>query len=156
MEDKAHDRELLQLVTFTAAGEKFGVDIARVQEIIRTVEITKVPSAPFFCEGIISLRGKVIPIISLRRRFGKPDKQKDSATRIIVVEIHKRVVGFVVDAVSEVLRIPASTVEPPPPVTAGIEAEYIAGVGKLEDRLLILLELEKLLACEELAALGAL
>lgn len=110
---KKQDDELLQLVTFSIGEEEFGVNILKVQEIIRTMEITKVPRAPEFVEGVINLRGKVIPIIDLRRRFGLVPKAHDKNTRIIVIEINNIIVGFVVDAVSEVLRIPASTVEPP-------------------------------------------
>ena len=148
------DDDLLQLVTFSTGDEEFGVDILRVQEIIRTMAITKVPKAPEFVEGVINLRGKVIPIIDLRRRFGLQSKAHDKHTRIIVIEINTMIVGFVVDSVSEVLRIPASTVEPPPPVVAGLESEYISGVGKLEDRLLILLDLDRLLSRADIEALG--
>ena len=148
------DAELLQLVTFSIGEEEFGVDILKVQEIIRTMEITKVPRAQDFVEGVINLRGKVIPIIDLRRRFGFTSKEHDKHTRIIVIEINNMIVGFVVDSVSEVLRIPAATVEPPPPVVAGVESEYISGVGKLEDRLLILLDLDKLLSNEDMEALA--
>ncbi len=151
---KRQDAELLQLVTFSIAEEEFGVDILKVQEIIRTMEITKVPRAPEFVEGVINLRGKVIPILDLRRRFGLVSREHDKHTRIIVIEINNMIVGFVVDSVSEVLRIPASTVEPPPPVVAGLESEYISGVGKLEDRLLILLDLDSLLSSEEKSALS--
>ena len=150
------DDELLQLVTFSTGDEEFGVDILRVQEIIRTMAITKVPKAPEFVEGVINLRGKVIPIIDLRRRFGLQSKAHDKHTRIIVIEINTMIVGFVVDSVSEVLRIPTSTVEPPPPVVAGLESEYISGVGKLEDRLLILLDLDRLLSRADIEALGQL
>ncbi|UZP68370.1 chemotaxis protein CheW [Desulfovibrio mangrovi] len=151
---RKQDDELLQLVTFSIGDEEFGVDILKVQEIIRTMEITKVPRAPEFVEGVINLRGKVIPIIDLRRRFGLTSKAHDKHTRIIVIEINNMIVGFVVDSVSEVLRIPASTVEPPPPVVAGMESEYISGVGKLQDRLLILLDLDRLLSNEDLNVLG--
>lgn len=147
---KRQDDELMQLVTFSIGEEEFGVDILKVQEIIRTMEITKVPRAQDFVEGVINLRGKVIPIIDLRRRFGLDSKAHDKHTRIIVIEINNMIVGFVVDSVSEVLRIPASTVEPPPPVVAGLESEYISGVGKLHDRLLILLDLDKLLSGEDM------
>jgi purine-binding chemotaxis protein CheW len=151
MEDtqKRQDTELMQLVTFSIDEEEFGVDILKVQEIIRTMEITKVPRAPAFVEGVINLRGKVIPIIDLRKRFGMAARDHDKNTRIIVIEISQMIVGFVVDSVSEVLRIPANLVEPPPPVVAGLEAEYISGVGKLEDRLLIMLDLNRLLSSEE-------
>jgi purine-binding chemotaxis protein CheW len=153
---KKQDDELLQLVTFSIGEEEFGVDILKVQEIIRTMEITRVPRAQAFVEGVINLRGKVIPIIDLRRRFGLDSKPHDKHTRIIVIEINNMIVGFVVDSVSEVLRIPAGTVEPPPPVVAGLESEYISGVGKLHDRLLILLDLDKLLSHDDLESLGQL
>jgi purine-binding chemotaxis protein CheW len=150
---KKQDAELMQLVTFSIGEEEFGVDILKVQEIIRMMEITKVPRAPEFVEGVINLRGKVIPIIDLRRRFGLSARGHDKHTRIIVIEINNMIVGFVVDSVSEVLRIPSSTVEPPPPVVSGMESEYISGVGKLEDRLLILLDLDRLLSREETVSL---
>lgn len=152
---KKQDDELLQLVTFSIGEEEFGVNILKVQEIIRTMEITKVPRAPAFVEGVINLRGKVIPIIDLRRRFGLASKAHDKNTRIIVIEINNIIVGFVVDAVSEVLRIPTSTVEPPPPVVAGVDSDYISGVGKLQDRLLIMLDLDKLLSSEDIEMLSS-
>lgn len=152
---KKQDDELLQLVTFSIGEEEFGVNILKVQEINRTMEITKVPRAPAFVEGVINLRGKVIPIIDLRSRFGLASKPEDKDTRIIVIEINNVIVGFVVDAVSEVLRIPASTVEPPPPVVAGVESDYISAVGKLKDRLLIMLDLDKILTTEDIDMLSA-
>ena len=154
-EDTGHGDKLLQLVTFTIANEEFGVEILKVQEIIRTLEITRVPRAPAFVEGVINLRGKVIPIIDLRRRFGIESKSHDKDTRIIVIEINQMIVGFVVDAVSEVLRIPANTVEPPPSIVSGIDSEYISGVGKLDNRLLIMIDLDKLLSEEDHSCLGA-
>lgn len=141
--------ELLQLVSFNIGDEEFGVDILKVQEINRMVEVTRVPNAPEYVDGVINLRGKVIPIIDLRRRFGMPRKEKDKNTRIIVVELTGKVLGFVVDAVSEVLRIPNSVTEPPPSIIAGIKAEYITAIGKLENRLLILLDLERVLSVDE-------
>lgn len=152
---KRQDDELLQLVTFSIGEEEFGVNILKVQEIIRTMDITKVPRAPDFVEGVINLRGKVIPIIDLRNRFGLSSKPEDKDTRIIVIEINNIIVGFVVDAVSEVLRIPAGTVEPPPPVVAGVDSDYISGVGKLKERLLIMLDLDRLLSTEDMDMLNA-
>ena len=146
---------LLQLVTFHIGEEEFGVDILAVQEIIRMMQITPVPRAPVYIDGVINLRGKVIPIIDLRRRFGLAPRGHDKNTRIIVIEINNIIVGFVVDAVSEVLRIPASTVEPPPPVVAGVESDYVSGVGKLQDRLLIMLDLDRLLSSEDMEALSS-
>jgi purine-binding chemotaxis protein CheW len=133
----------LQLVSFTIGSEEFGVDILKVQEINRTVEITRVPQAPHYVEGVINLRGKVIPIIDLRKRFGLELKEHDKNTRIVVVDIDGNVMGMIVDSVSEVLRLPANTIEPPPELVTGINAEYIKGVAKLEDRLLIFLDLSR-------------
>jgi purine-binding chemotaxis protein CheW len=138
--------ELLQLVSFMIGGEECGVDILKVQEINRMLEVTRVPNTPEYVDGVINLRGKVIPILDLRRRFNWDRKEHDGNTRIVVVELTGKVVGFVVDGVREVLRIPGSVTEPPPPIVAGLQAEYITAVGKLEDRLLILLDLEKLVA----------
>jgi purine-binding chemotaxis protein CheW len=145
--------QLLQLVSFNIGDEEFGVDILKVQEIIRTVEVTRVPNSPDFVDGVINLRGKVIPIIQLRKRFGMPSRERDKNTRIIVVELEGKIVGFVVDGVSEVLRIPASVTEAPPALIGGLQADYITAIGKLEDRLLILLNLEKVLSTEEQALL---
>ncbi len=154
MVSESKGAELLQLVTFSVGDEEFGVEILQVQEIIRMLEITKVPKAPSFVEGVINLRGKVIPIIDLRKRFGLEARARDKNTRIIVIEIGTMIVGFIVDSVSEVLRLPASTVEPPPPVVAGLDSDYISAVGKLEDRLLIMLDLQRLLSNEEQLRLG--
>jgi purine-binding chemotaxis protein CheW len=145
------ENELLQLVTFAISEEEFGIDILKVQEIIRIMDITKVPASPPHVEGVINLRGKVIPVIDLRSRFGMEPRQHDNQTRIIVIELHGMIVGFVVDGVSEVLRIQSNTVEPPPPVVSGIESEYIKGVGKLDNRLLILLDLDKLISSDEMS-----
>jgi purine-binding chemotaxis protein CheW len=153
-EQKRQDADLLQLVTFSIGDEEFGVEILKVQEIIRMLEITKVPKAPPFVEGVINLRGKVIPILDLRKRFGLDSRSHDKNTRIIVIEINSMIVGFIVDSVSEVLRLPANTVEPPPPVVAGLDSDYISGVGKLEDRLLIMLDLNRLLSNDEQEKLG--
>lgn len=141
--------ELLQLVSFKIGNEEFGVDILKVQEINRMMSITKVPSAPSFVEGVINLRGRVIPVIDLRIKMGLPKKETGKNTRIVVVELEGTTVGFIVDEVSEVLRIPRSITEAPPEMVAGINADYITAVGKLEDRLLILLDLEKVLSISQ-------
>jgi len=144
-----NDDSILQLVTFKLEDDEFGVDILKVQEINRMMNITKIPNAPDFIEGVINLRGKIIPIVDLRKKLGFPSKEYDKATRIIVIELEGIVLGFVVDSVSEVLRIPRNTIEPPPSIIRGIESEFIEGVGKLEDRLLILLELKKIFTSAE-------
>ena len=140
---------LLQLVSFHIGEEEFAVDILNIQGINRMMDITRVPNSPDFVEGIINLRGQVIPVVNLRKRLNFEAREPDKDTRIIVVEISHRVVGFIVDNVNEVLRISSSITEPPPPMVAGINSEYITAVGKLDDRLLILLDLEKVLTGEE-------
>ncbi|NUN71417.1 MAG: purine-binding chemotaxis protein CheW [Bacteroidetes bacterium] len=149
--------ELLQLVRFNIGEEEFGVDILKVQEINRMLDVTQVPNAPGYIDGVINLRGKVIPIVNLRERFHMPRKERDKDTRIIIVELSGRTVGFLVDGVNEVLRIPKSVTEPPPSITSDAQTEYITGVGKLDDQLLLLLDLEKVLAhsVEEIAAVTA-
>jgi len=144
----------LQLVSFNIGSEEFGVDILKVQEINRMVEITKVPQAPHYVEGVINLRGKVIPVIDLRKRFNLEVKEHDKDTRIVVVDINNNIMGMIVDAVSEVLRLPADTIEPPPELVTGVNSEYIKAVAKLEDRLLIFLDLSKVIDAEEIAAIG--
>jgi purine-binding chemotaxis protein CheW len=147
--------ELLQLVSFKIGEEEFGVDILKVQEINRMLDVTRVPNAPEFVDGVINLRGKVIPIVNLRRRFGMDRIERNKNTRIVVVELTGKVVGFVVDAVNEVLRIPRSVTEAPPSLAGSVKAEYITAVGKLEDRLLILLDLEKILTESQQQAVNA-
>jgi purine-binding chemotaxis protein CheW len=154
--DKTKEKtELLQLVSFNIGNEEFGVDILYVQEINRMLQITKVPNAPDFVEGVINLRGRVIPVIDLRCKLGMPKKEADKNTRIIVIEVKGITVGFIVDAVKEVLRIPAEITEAPPALVSGINSEFIKAVGKLEDRLLILIDLERILSTEENAGLKA-
>ena len=144
----------LQLVSFKIGSEEFGIDILKVQEIIRMVEITRVPQAPVYVEGVINLRGRVIPIIDLRKRLKLELKEADKNTRIVVVDISGNIMGMIVDSVSEVLRLPAGTIEPPPDLVSGVECEHISGVAKLEDRLLMFLDLSKIVGAEELAEIA--
>ncbi|NWF97768.1 MAG: chemotaxis protein CheW [Nitrospirae bacterium] len=136
--------DILQLVSFKLGNEEYAVDILKVQEINRMVEITTIPNAPSYVEGVINLRGKVIPVINLRKKFGFESKDMDAHSRIIVVDVGNTI-GLIVDSVSEVLRLSSDTVEPPPRMTGNGSADYILGIGKLEDRLLILLDIESLL-----------
>ena len=144
--DQPHSQaeELLQIVSFRVGEEEFGLDILRVQEIIRMQDLTRVPHSPAFVDGVINLRGKVLPIISLRKRFGMHEQAHGKDTRIVVLEIQNMVLGFIVDSVSEVLRISASAIAPPPRL-GKVGREFVAGVGKLEDRLLILLDVDCIL-----------
>lgn len=146
-------KEVLQLVTFRLGSEEFSMDILKVQEIIRHMDLTRVPRTPDFVDGVINLRGRVIPVIDLRKRFGMAADERTSETRIIVADVNNSIVGLKVDAVSEVLRLPSDTVEPPPLLVKGTESDYIKGVGKLEGRLIILLDIGKILSKTERDAL---
>ena len=143
--EKVESSEILQLVSFKIGNEEFGVDILNVQEINKMTQITKVPNAPDFVEGVINLRGRIIPVIDLRTRLKLDKKEHDKDTRIIVVEISNKTVGFIVDAVKEVLRVPVNITEAPPEIVTGIDSEFIKSVGKLDDRLLILMDLNKII-----------
>lgn len=155
-EHVTHTDDLLQLVSFIIEDEEFGVNILKVQEIIRPMEITRVPNAPSFVEGVINLRGRIIPVVDLRERFGFPPRDRDDSTRIVVVEMRDKVIGFMTDAVKEVIRIEQNVMEPPPDLAVGIDANYIESVAKLEDRLLIMLDLESVITREESEALDPL
>lgn len=145
----------LQLVTFEVHGEEFAVDILAVQEINRMMELTRVPQSPPEVEGVINLRGKIIPVLDLRKRFNFNAGERSEHNRIIVVEVHSKVLGFIVDRVHEVLRIPSDIVEPAPAMICSIDSDFIAGVGKLKDRLLILLDLPKLFSAETVTRAAA-
>jgi purine-binding chemotaxis protein CheW len=141
--------ETIQVVSFKLGSEEYGVDISQVQEINRMVAVTHVPRAPQFMEGVINLRGQLIPIIDLRARFGMPRAEHTKNTRIVVTEIGTKRVGMVVDSVSEVLRLPVDQIEPAPEMITGVDTEYIRGVGKIEDRLIILLDLARIISTAE-------
>ena len=149
------DESLLQIVSFKIGGEEFGINILKVQEINRLVEITNLPNSPDFVEGVINLRGKVIPVISLRKRFHLPKLEANLNTRIVIVEVEGKIFGFIVDAVNEVLRIPADSIEPPPAMVSGVQAGYILGVAKCQERLLIIMDLDKVLSASEMQQLEA-
>jgi purine-binding chemotaxis protein CheW len=142
-----------QLVVFGLGDEEFGVDIIQVQEIVRLQEVTKIPNAPEFVEGIVNLRGRVIPLIDLRKRFGFVKVDHDDDSRIIVTSFNENLIGIIVDNVSEVIRLQEEQIEPPPNIVAGIGREYLQGVGKVEDRLVVLLELDRILNMDEKATL---
>lgn len=145
--------ERIQVVSFHLGSEEYGVDISQVQEIIRMVDITHVPRAPHFMEGVINLRGQLIPIIDLRTRFGMSRADHTKSTRIVVTEIGSKKIGIIVDSVSEVINIPLEQVEDAPEMIAGVGTEYIQGVGKVADRLIVLLHLAMVVTGEEKAEL---
>lgn len=140
----------LQLLTFEVGSEEYAVSILTVQEINRMMQITRVPQCADCVEGVINLRGRIIPVVDLRKRFKLEPSEHTASHRIVVVEMEDRVIGFIVDSVHEVLRIDSSIVEPPPATMANVDVSYVEGVGKLDDRLLILLNLSRLLDVHEL------
>lgn len=139
----------LQLVTFTI-GEHYGVPISQVQEIIRVGMITKVPNTLPYMEGVINLRGRILPVLNLRKRLQLPEKDITKESRIVVTEIGDKVIGLLVDAVSHVMKVPAGFVDSPPEEVLEVDTDYVTGVGKLDDRLVILLDLERLLQREKI------
>jgi len=143
------ENKILQLVTFRIGNEEFGFDIFKVKEINRMLNITQIPNSQSSVKGVVNLRGSVIPVISLREKLNFSEVEYDNNTRIIVVEYKNKSIAFIVDEVSEVLRIDSSIIEKPPEMTTSVESAYISGVAKLENRLLILLELDKILTSKE-------
>ena len=143
----------LQIVAFRIGRETFGLPIAIVREIVRVPEVTAVPNAPDHIEGVINLRGRIVPIVDLRKRFGDVTAPLTPKSRIVVVELNARLIGLMVNSASEVLRIPPSEIEAPNNVFPDGELDYIAGVGKLNGRLVILLDLNRILQRAELRRL---
>lgn len=140
----------LHIVGFRVGAETFGVPITCVHEIVRVPEITNVPDSPEFVEGVINLRGKIVSVVDLRKRFGEQQTPATKKNRVIVVDSEGKLVGLIVDAASEVMRIPQSEIEPPPRITADESGGYVTGVGKLKDRLIILVDLQRVLQRGEL------
>lgn len=142
--------ELIQLVSFNLGAEEYAVEVLKVREIIRMTAITHIPNTPPSVEGIINLRGKVIPIISLRNRFGMMSAEEDQHTRIMVMDIAGKLMGFIVDGVSEVIRIASGEIQPAPSIAAGgMDQEFISGVIKHGERLLLMLQLDRMFSSDE-------
>ena len=135
----------IQLVVFKLGREEYGVSILQVQEIKRITEITRVPHSPDYIKGVMNLRGSILPVIDLKKRLNLPPAEYTDDTRIIITKVEDIVVGMIVDAVSEVTTIDQNNIEPPQAVVGGIAADYISGVGKLENRLLILLNADAII-----------
>ena len=144
-----------QLVVFDLAGESYGINIAAVESIIKMQAITQLPRAPYYVKGVTNLRGAVLPVIDLRLRFGLDAQEVSRQTRIIIITMGKVKVGVVVDGVSEVLSIPEEAIEAIPPTVSTANSAFLKGIARLEQRLIILLELSKVLDIEEQQSLAA-
>ena len=144
-----------QLVVFELANEFYGINIAVVESIIKMQSITQLPQTPSYIKGVTNLRGTVLPVIDLRIRFGLEPQQNTKQTRVIIVTMGKIKVGIMVDGVSEVLRVSDESVEPLPPLVNSVNSDFLKGIVRLEDRLIILLEVERVLDLQGQAALAA-
>jgi len=148
LEDVA-DSEVIQLVSFMLDEVEYGVDILSVHEILRYPEITRLPNTPKFIKGVINLRGNVLPVVDVRTRFGFPKGTITDLTRIIVVETEGKQVGLLVDNVYQVVRIPVANVDSPSELIIGVSEEFISGIGRLKDRLIVLLNMSHIIFLEE-------
>ena len=156
LSDQADKDEILQLVGFVIGEDRFALDILMVQEIIKTPLITNLPNSPVFIEGVINLRGNIIPVIELRKRLNLPDSKdrKTVDSRIVIVNVDNRITGFIVDSVSEILKVQSGEIEPPPDiVTAGMDSQYIEGVCDIQGELVTLLDFSRILRIEEIRKL---
>ena len=148
-EDKEEEEEQLQLLTFMLGNEEYALNIMDIKEIIRPRECSEVPRAPEYILGIISLRGTIIPIFDVNKRLGLAPGKRNAQNRIVVVRSREHLFGLHVDSVVQVMDLPLSRIEPPPEILGGVEGEFLRGVGKIDDRLIILLNLARILAMEE-------
>ncbi|MCX7779292.1 MAG: chemotaxis protein CheW [Negativicutes bacterium] len=144
MSNNAYSSDQVQLVVFKLGKEEYGISILQVQEIKRMTDITRVPHTPDYIKGVINLRGSVLPVVDLKKRLNMNAGEYNDNTRIIIVKIEEIFIGMIVDAVSEVLTLPVNNIEPAQTVVGGVSATYLYGVGKLDNRLIILLNLEAL------------
>ena len=148
-ESRAELEDSTNLVTFRLGSGEYAIDIMQAKEIIKMEKITLIPNAPDFVEGVINLRGNIIPIIDLKKRFNLEEIEGDKNTGIIIVKIEDVDMGIIIDSISKVVSISNSDIQPPPPMLSGIGQKYIKGVGKLEDKLLVVLDLEKLFTTDD-------
>lgn len=151
---EGHAAEVKQLISFTVGAEEYGLELLRVKEVIRMRRITWLPKAPPCVKGIINLRGEVIPIVDLRERFGLDTQEKTAMTRVIVVEVEGKPVGMVVDSASQVVRVSADQFEPPPTVMGEGSRDFITAVGKTGDRLIIMIDVDRILSAEEMSQIA--
>jgi len=144
-----HDGRVVQLVSFMLDDVEYGIDILSVHEILRFPEMTRLPNTPPFIKGVINLRGNVIPVVDMRIRFGFPEGSITDLTRIIVVETGGKQVGILVDNVYQVVRLPVASIDPPSELITGISEDFISGIGRLRDRLIVLLNMTQIIFLEE-------
>ena len=142
-----------QLVVFVMENEEFACSIQNVREVLKMIKVTPLPRSLDFVEGVINMRGEVLPVIDLRKRFSLPEAERTDESRIIIVEVEERMVGLIVDSVREVLSMPNQQIQEAPSQVAGGKTDLIMGVGKVEDRMLIILDLDRILTSEEQMAL---
>ncbi|MGM0653593.1 MAG: chemotaxis protein CheW [Bacillota bacterium] len=152
MAEAAENGEV-QLVVFVMETEEFACSINNVREVLKMIKVTPLPRSLDFVEGVINMRGEVIPVIDLRKRFGLPDAERTDNSRIIIVEVEERMVGLIVDSVSEVISLSSEQIQEAPSQVAGGKTDLITGVGKVDDRMLIILDLNRILTSEEQIAL---
>ncbi|WP_157150003.1 chemotaxis protein CheW [Brachyspira sp. SAP_772] len=148
-ENKVDVENSINLVTFRLGNNEYAIDIMQAKEIIKMEKITLIPNAPDYVEGVINLRGNIIPIVDLKKRFNLEENEGDKNTGIIIVKIDDVDMGIIIDAISKVVSIATSNIQPPPPMLSGIGQKYIKGVAKLEDKLLVVLDLEKLIVGDD-------
>lgn len=153
MTDEMLEEEQAQYVIFRLGDSEFGVQIAQVQRITRLMEVTRVPRAPSFLEGVVNVHGEMAPVVDLKKRFELPWQEYGDEARILIVEVEGQTVGMIVDSVTEIAWIPTSAIEPPPEMVAEISGVYLTGLGRLDDRLIIFLNLSRVLTTEEIEEL---
>jgi purine-binding chemotaxis protein CheW len=155
MDESKNASEVRQLISFIVGAEEYGLELLRVKEVIRMRQITWLPQAPPCVKGIINLRGDIIPIIDLRERFGLQSIEHTALTRVIVVEVEGRPMGMVVDSASQVVRVPADQFEPPPPMMGVADNGFITGVGKIEGKLVITIDADRILSTEDMREIAS-
>ena len=149
IENKVDVENSINLVTCKLGNNEYAIDIMQAKEIIKMEKITLIPNAPDYVEGVINLRGNIIPIVDLKKRFNLEENDGEKNTGIIIVKIDDVDMGIIIDAISKVVSIATSNIQPPPPMLSGIGQKYIKGVAKLEDKLLVVLDLEKLIVGDD-------
>ena len=146
----------VKLAVFLLRDQPYAIDIMKIKQIIRPLKISRLPRAPEFLEGVINLRGVVIPVIDMRKRFSMPEREDDEETKVIIASVERKIVGIIVDEVTEVISVPKSEIQPPPKVVRGVESDYLLGVCKYKDDILMMLNLDEILSAEEKITLSTL